>query len=172
MIGLSDSFNSILPDQRVSFKTKQTVKWSMNMANYVVTLAVGSNDKARTARFLNMANGEVDKKMYEYVLKTYGLKESGIDKESILDKPTWTLIKRYKPSEAEAKAHAKAKPFKALDSVGYINPILSKFINKMVAHGVKATTKKDEHFVERKSNNTIMEHCSNDVLISLRLNNN
>ena len=58
MIGLSDSFNNTLPDQRVSFKTKQTVKWSMNMANYVVTLAVGSNDKTRTARFLNMANGE------------------------------------------------------------------------------------------------------------------
>ena len=95
-----------------------------------------------------------------------------MDKESILDKPSWTLIKKYKPSEAEAKAHAKAKPFKALDSVGYINPKLSKFINKMVAYGVKATSKKDEHFVERKSNNTLMEHCSNDVLIYLRLNNN
>ena len=94
-----------------------------------------------------------------------------IDKESILDKPTWTLIKRYKPSEAEAKAHAKAKPFKALDSVGYINPKLSKFINKMVAYGVKATAKKNEHFIERKSNNTIMEHCSSNVLISLRSNN-
>lgn len=85
MIGLSDSFNNTLPDQRVSFKTKQTVKWSMNMANYVVTLAVGSNDKTRTARFLNMANGEVDKKMYEYVLKTYGLKDNKVDKESILE---------------------------------------------------------------------------------------
>ena len=84
MIGLSDSFNNTLPDQRVSFRTKQTVKWSMNMANYVVTLAVGSNDKTRTARFLNMANGEVDKKMYEYVLKTYGLKDK-INKESILE---------------------------------------------------------------------------------------
>ena len=85
MIGLSDSFDNVLPDQRVSFKTKQTVKWSMNMANYVVTLAQGCNDKTRTARFLDMANGVVDKKMYNYVLKTYGLKDNHIDKESILE---------------------------------------------------------------------------------------
>ena len=42
----------------------------------------------------------------------------------------------------------------------------------MVAYGVKVTSKKDEHFIEKKSNNTIMEHCSNNVLIYLRLNNN
>ena len=84
MAGFNTDLNNVLPDQRVSFKTKQSAKWTKSMADYVVQLAISCNDKTRTADFLNMANGYIDKKMYEYVLKTYGLKEDST-KESILD---------------------------------------------------------------------------------------
>ena len=84
MTGFNNDLNNILPDQRVSFKTKQSTKWTKSMADYVVNLAISCNDKTRTSDFLNMANGYIDKKMYEYVLKTYGLKEDST-KESILD---------------------------------------------------------------------------------------
>lgn len=84
MAGFNNDLNSVLPDQRVSFKTKQSAKWTKQMADYVVNLAISCNDKTRTTSFLNMANGYIDKSMYEYVLKTYGLKEDST-KESMLD---------------------------------------------------------------------------------------
>lgn len=83
-MGFNTDLNNVLPDQRVSFNKKQTAKWTKAMADYVVNLAISCNDKTRTAKFLNMANGHIDKSMYEYVLKTYGLKEE-INGESILD---------------------------------------------------------------------------------------
>ena len=82
MTGFNTDLNNTLPDQRVSFKTKQSAKWSKNMADYVVGLAISCNDKVRTANFMNMANGHIDKAMYEYALKSYGGKDN--DKENIL----------------------------------------------------------------------------------------
>lgn len=82
MTGFNTDLNNTLPDQRVSFKTKQSSKWSKNMADYVVGLAISCNDKVRTANFMNMANGHIDKEMYEYALKSYGGKDD--DKENIL----------------------------------------------------------------------------------------
>lgn len=84
MTGFNTDLNNTLPDQRVSFKTKQSARWTKQMADYVVNLAISCNDKTRTASFLNMANGHIDKSMYDYVLKTYGLKEDS-KKESMLD---------------------------------------------------------------------------------------
>ena len=82
MTGFNTDLNNTLPDQRVSFKTKQSAKWSKNMADYVASLAISCNDKVRTANFMNMANGHIDKAMYEYALKSYGGKDD--DKENIL----------------------------------------------------------------------------------------
>ena len=87
IIGLSDNIgnNNNLPNQRVSLKTKQTAKWTKSMADYVVNLAVSCNDKSKTREFLDMANGHVNKDMYEYVIKTYGVTGSDIQKEKLID---------------------------------------------------------------------------------------
>lgn len=73
--------NHVLPEQRVSIKTKQSKNWSKSMADYVIQLAISCNDKSKTTKFLSMANGKVDKDMYEYVLRTFGTKDEEI-KES------------------------------------------------------------------------------------------
>lgn len=61
----------VVPDQRVSDSVKQTPKWFIPNCNYWINLAIGQNDKTITQTFLNAANGLVDKKTYEYVLKNY-----------------------------------------------------------------------------------------------------
>lgn len=60
-----------LPDQRVSDETKQTESWYIPNANYWINLAIGQNDKTITQQFLDAANGLVDSKTYEYVLRNY-----------------------------------------------------------------------------------------------------
>lgn len=60
-----------LPDQRVSNEVKQTEKWYIPNANYWINLAIGQNDKTITQAFLDAANGLVDKKTYDYVLRNY-----------------------------------------------------------------------------------------------------
>ena len=60
-----------IPDQRVSNSVKQTKKWYIPNCNYWINLAIGQNDKTITQKFLDAANGLVDKKTYEYVLKNY-----------------------------------------------------------------------------------------------------
>lgn len=80
MITPTNYTSTTLPDQRVSLKTKQSSKWTKSMADYVLSLAFSCNDKTKVSKFLSMANGKVDKDMYEYVLKTYGVKdEKGVD---------------------------------------------------------------------------------------------
>ena len=71
---MNQTLNKTLPNQRVSIKEKATPKWTKDMANYVISLALMSNDKSKTKTFLDMANGKVNKDMYEYVLKTFGTK--------------------------------------------------------------------------------------------------
>jgi len=73
MIATPSNLTFKFPNQRISLKEKQTLKWTMDMANYVVRLAMSYNDKTKTVDLLNMANGHVDKKMYDYVLKTFGV---------------------------------------------------------------------------------------------------
>ena len=60
-----------LPDQRVSDETKQTESWYIPNANYWINLAIGQNDKTITQQFLDAANGLVDRKTYDYVLRNY-----------------------------------------------------------------------------------------------------
>lgn len=61
----------IIPDQRVSNAQKQKKEWYIPNCNYWINLAIGQNDKTITQKFLDAANGLVDNKTYEYVLKNY-----------------------------------------------------------------------------------------------------
>lgn len=61
----------LIPDQRVSDSEKQNPKWYIPNCNYWIDLAIGQNDKSITQEFLDAANGLVDKKTYDYVLKNY-----------------------------------------------------------------------------------------------------
>lgn len=80
--------NNILPNQRISLKHKQSQKWTKEMADYVINLAVSSNNKNEVRDLLDMANGIVKKEMYEYVLKTYidveGNDKSKQDRERLI----------------------------------------------------------------------------------------
>ena len=70
------------PNQRVSLKKKQSIDWTKKMAEYVINLCIASNDKSKTHELLDMANGKVNRKMYDYVLKAFG--ETSADKKSEL----------------------------------------------------------------------------------------
>ena len=61
----------VMPDQRASTATKQTKAWYIPNCNYWINLAIGQNDKTITQKFLDAANGLVDPKTYEYVLRNY-----------------------------------------------------------------------------------------------------
>lgn len=61
----------VMPDQRASTATKQTKAWYIPNCNYWINLAIGQNDKTVTQKFLDAANGLVDPKTYEYVLRNY-----------------------------------------------------------------------------------------------------
>lgn len=72
MIGnVNRARTSSIPDQRVSESKKQQAKWYIPNADYWINLALGQNDKTITQKFLDAANGLVDKSTYEYVLKNY-----------------------------------------------------------------------------------------------------
>ena len=60
------------PDQYVSSHFKMTdKKWGMAMTNFVIDLASSFNNKSETQKYLDAANGIVDKDTYKYVLATY-----------------------------------------------------------------------------------------------------
>lgn len=61
----------VIPDQRVSNAQKQKKEWYIPNCNYWINLAIGQNDKTITQKFLDAANGLVDNKTYEYVLRNY-----------------------------------------------------------------------------------------------------
>jgi len=69
-----------MPNQRVSFKKKQSLEWTKSMAEYVINLAIASNDKEETKKLLDMANGHIPRETYDYVLKTFA--ESSDDKKA------------------------------------------------------------------------------------------
>lgn len=85
MIATPSNLTFKFPNQRVSLKQKQTLKWTMDMANYVIHLAMSYNDKNQTIDLLEMANGVVKKEMYEYVLKTFGIKEDEKKSELLIN---------------------------------------------------------------------------------------
>ena len=60
------------PDQYVSSNFKMTdKKWGMEMTNFVIDLASSFSNKSEVQKYLNAANGIVDKDTYKYVLATY-----------------------------------------------------------------------------------------------------
>lgn len=61
----------VIPDQRVSNAQKQKKEWYIPNCNYWINLAIGQTDKTITQKFLDAANGLVDNKTYEYVLRNY-----------------------------------------------------------------------------------------------------
>lgn len=81
---ISPKFSPEFPNQRVSRKQKETFNWTKQMAKYVISLAMSVNDKSETQTLLNMANGIVDRKMYEYVFRTFGIKKEDKDNENLI----------------------------------------------------------------------------------------
>ena len=73
------------PNQRVSLSKKQSNAWTKSMADYVLQLAFSYNNKRETLELLDMANGIVPKNMYEYVLKTFGIKGEDKQAERLID---------------------------------------------------------------------------------------
>lgn len=71
--------STIKPDQRVSSSYKQNPKWYIENANFIIDLALTSDDKNITRRFLDAANGLVDKKTYDYVLKSFKIGDLDIE---------------------------------------------------------------------------------------------
>jgi len=60
------------PDQYVSSNFKMTdKKWGMEMTNFVIDLASSFSNKSDVQKYLDAANGIVDKATYKYVLATY-----------------------------------------------------------------------------------------------------
>ena len=57
------------PNQKVSFKEKQSPEWYIPCADYLVSRAISINDKDTTAMNLNAANGIIDKSVYKYILE-------------------------------------------------------------------------------------------------------
>lgn len=74
-----------MPDQRVSFATKQTKEWYIPMADFVINLAVSSSPRDMVRKCLNAANGVLDKKDYAYVMKTYATGNEAVDLELALN---------------------------------------------------------------------------------------
>lgn len=62
---------STLPNTRASIAEKHGEKWYKQMADWVIELALASNDKSFTSKCLDAANGVINKEDYEYVLGTY-----------------------------------------------------------------------------------------------------
>lgn len=98
-----------MPNQRVSLKEKQSSTWTKKMADYVLQLAFSSNDKSQTKRFLEMANGVVDKEMYNYVLKTFNSK-----------------------SEISSKSDNNSTIIKDLREIDFLQPIKDKYLGEFI----------------------------------------
>lgn len=71
--------STLKPDQRVSSRFKQNPKWYIENANFIIDLALTSDDKYITRKFLDAANGLVDKKTYDYVLKSFKIGEVDVE---------------------------------------------------------------------------------------------
>lgn len=68
--------NTIFPDQRVSTKKKITdPDWYVPTIDYIINRAISADNKTEVKENLKYANGEIDKKTYDYVSKKYGTDE-------------------------------------------------------------------------------------------------
>lgn len=66
-------------DQYNSIAAKMKPEWYYRNANYWIDICMSNSDKGYLRKFFNAANGLVDQRTYEYVLKTY-IDESGESK--------------------------------------------------------------------------------------------
>ena len=137
--------NHELPDQRVSDKVKQQAKWYIQNADYWIRLALGQNDKTITQKFLDAANGLVDKSTYEYVLKNY------VD-----------------------KLGDSAKLYGEIRDVDFLTPIkeryMGEFINMFANYQVfnndpSATLERNQYLAKR-----VMEYCNQQIINELNKN--
>lgn len=137
--------NHELPDQRVSDKVKQQAKWYIQNADYWISLALGQNDKTITQKFLDAANGLVDKSTYEYVLKNY------VD-----------------------KLGDSAKLYGEIRDVDFLTPIkeryMGEFINMFANYQVfnndpSATLERNQYLAKR-----VMEYCNQQIINELNKN--
>ena len=137
--------NHELPDQRVSDKVKQQAKWYIQNADYWIRLALGQNDKTITQKFLDAANGLVDKATYEYVLKNY------VD-----------------------KLGDSAKLYGEIRDVDFLTPIkeryMGEFINMFANYQVfnndpSATLERNQYLAKR-----VMEYCNQQIINELNKN--
>ena len=131
-----------LPDQRVSESKKQKADWYIQNADYWISLALGQNDKTITQKFLDAANGLVDKATYEYVLKNY------VD-----------------------KVGENAKLYGEIRDVDFLTPIkeryMGEFINMFANYQVfnndpSATLERNQYLAKR-----VMEYCNQEIINEL-----
>ena len=127
-----------LPDQRVSESEKLKARWYIQNADYWIQLALGQNDKTITQKFLDAANGLVDKSTYEYVLKNY------VD-----------------------KVGDDAKLYGEIRDVDFLTPIkeryMGEFINMFANYQVfnndpSATLERNQYLAKR-----VMEYCNQQI---------
>lgn len=133
---------NILPDQRVSETEKLKAKWYIQNADYWIQLALGQNDKTITQKFIDAANGLVDKSTYEYVLKNY------VD-----------------------KVGDDAKLYGEIRDVDFLTPIkeryMGEFINMFANYQVfnndpSATLERNQYLAKR-----VMEYCNQQIINEL-----
>lgn len=131
-----------LPDQRVSESEKLKARWYIQNADYWINLALGQNDKTITQKFLDAANGLVDKSTYEYVLKNY------VD-----------------------KVGDDAKLYGEIRDVDFLTPIkeryMGEFINMFANYQVfnndpSATLERNQYLAKR-----VMEYCNQQIINEL-----
>lgn len=131
-----------LPDQRVSESEKLKARWYIQNADYWIQLALGQNDKTITQKFLDAANGLVDKSTYEYVLKNY------VD-----------------------KVGDDAKLYGEIRDVDFLTPIkeryMGEFINMFANYQVfnndpSATLERNQYLAKR-----VMEYCNQQIINEL-----
>ena len=61
----------MIPSQKTSISEKESKEWYIANADYWISLAISSNSKTMTKKFLDAANGIVDEDTYKYVMKNY-----------------------------------------------------------------------------------------------------
>ena len=131
-----------LPDQRVSESRKQKAEWYIQNADYWISLALGQNDKTITQKFLDAANGLVDKATYEYVLKNY------IDKVG-----------------DDAKLYGEIRDVDFLTPIKerYMGEFINMFANYQVFNNDPSATLERNKYLSRR----VMEYCNQEVINEL-----
>lgn len=64
-------FTKVITNQRVSIAQKEKPEWYIENADSIISYVVSNNDKSKTKKFLDAANGIIDEDTYKYVIKNY-----------------------------------------------------------------------------------------------------